>query len=52
VAPAVRVELRLPAAGRVSVVLLDHFASEEINAAAFDVAFDTDGTDPSLFRCA
>ncbi|MCU7730213.1 iron-sulfur cluster assembly protein [Actinoplanes sp. KI2] len=38
----------LPDAGPVSVVLLDHFASEEINAAAFDAAFDTDGTDPSL----
>jgi metal-sulfur cluster biosynthetic enzyme len=40
----------LPAAGPVSVVLLDHFASEEINAASssFQVAFDTDGTDPSL----
>ena len=72
VAPAVRVELRLPTyfcapnfawlmvadardavsglpgAGPVSVLLLDHFASEEINTAAFDAAFATDGTDPSL----
>jgi len=38
----------LPGAGPVSVVLLDHFASDEINAAAFDAAFDTDGTDPTL----
>jgi metal-sulfur cluster biosynthetic enzyme len=40
----------LPDAGAVSVLLLDHFASEEINAAsdAFGAAFGVDGLDPSL----
>ncbi|MEV6304745.1 iron-sulfur cluster assembly protein [Actinoplanes sp. NPDC051861] len=40
----------LTVAAHVDVVLLDHFAAEEINAAAggFADRFDTDGSDPSL----
>ncbi|BCY07746.1 iron-sulfur cluster assembly protein [Actinoplanes sp. L3-i22] len=53
VADARDVLVALPGVGRVDVVLLDHFAAEEINAGvaaagSFASGFDTDGGDPEL----